>query len=127
MELSRILEQSECFGVFGRTKALPVKELQLLKVEKIPADLLEDSLVGAGFAADPMMLRLIRHTRGKTTSESLTKALAASCSSAGEVAELYLSRWSVERLFFDLQVVLNLQRFHAASPGAVAMRARLSP
>lgn len=92
VELLRILEQSECFGVFSKTKALPVRDLQLLTTEKIPADLLEDRLVGAGFAADPMKLRLIRLTRGKTTCESLPNVLAASRSSAGEVAEPCLLR-----------------------------------
>jgi hypothetical protein len=35
---------------------------------------------------------------------------------------LYRRRWSIERLFFDLKEVLNLNRFYAANTNAVAMQ-----
>jgi IS4 transposase len=41
---------------------------------------------------------------------------------APDVVVLYPRRWNVERLFYDLKVVLNLRRFHAAKPNAVAMQ-----
>jgi IS4 transposase len=122
VELFRILEQSECFGLFRRTKALPVRKLQLLKSESIKGGLLEDWLVEAGPATDPMKLRLIRLTKRKTIYEALTNVLDAARLSARDALDLYPLRWSVERLFFDLKIVLNLQRFYAANPNAVAMQ-----
>jgi hypothetical protein len=41
---------------------------------------------------------------------------------AEEALDLYSYRWSIERMFFDLQEVLNLNRLYAANPNAVAMQ-----
>lgn len=41
---------------------------------------------------------------------------------AEEALDLYPYRWSVERMFFDLKEVLNLNRLYAANPNAVAMQ-----
>jgi hypothetical protein len=40
---------------------------------------------------------------------------------ADEALALYPFRWSVERMYFDLKTVLNLNRAYAANPNAVAM------
>ena len=42
--------------------------------------------------------------------------------SAEDIIALYPKRWRVERMFYDLKVVLNLQSFYAANPNAVAMQ-----
>ena len=42
--------------------------------------------------------------------------------SAEEALLLYPYRWSIERMFFDLKEVLNLNHFYAANPNAVAMQ-----
>jgi len=42
--------------------------------------------------------------------------------SAEEALDLYPHRWGVERMFFDLKEVLNLNRLYAANPNAVAMQ-----
>jgi hypothetical protein len=42
--------------------------------------------------------------------------------SAAEALSLYPHRWTIERLFFDLKEVLNLNRVYAANPNAVAMQ-----
>jgi len=48
--------------------------------------------------------------------------LAPTRLSAEEALDLYPYRWSVERMFFDLKEVLNLNRLYAANPNAVAMQ-----
>jgi hypothetical protein len=42
--------------------------------------------------------------------------------SAEEALDLYPYRWGIERMFFDLKEVLNLNRVYAANPNAVAMQ-----
>jgi Transposase DDE domain len=42
--------------------------------------------------------------------------------SAEEALDLYPYRWSVERIFFDLKEVLNLNCLYTANPNAVAMQ-----
>jgi hypothetical protein len=81
----------------------------------------EDWLVSAG-ASDPMELRLIRLKKGRSTYEALTNVLDRKRLTVKEAVELYPLRWRVERLFYDLKVVLNLKRFYAANPNAVAMQ-----
>ena len=41
---------------------------------------------------------------------------------AEEALDLYPYRWGIERMFFDLKEVLNLNRVYAANPNAVAMQ-----
>jgi hypothetical protein len=52
----------------------------------------------------------------------LTNVLAPGHLSAEEALDLYPHRWGVERMFFDLKEVLNLNRLYAANPNAVAMQ-----
>jgi hypothetical protein len=66
--------------------------------------------------------RYIRRRRRGTRYEVLTNVLAPRRVSAGEALDLYPYRGSVERLFFDLKEVLNLNRLSAANPNAVAMQ-----
>src|SRR5438093_1420608 len=86
--------------------------------------LLEDWLVraGTGASAPRQVLRYIRWRRGGTRDEVLTNVLAPARLSAEEALDLYPYRWSVERMFFDLKEVLNLNRLYAANPNAVAMQ-----
>ena len=48
--------------------------------------------------------------------------LAPTRLSAEEALDLYAARWGIERMFFDLKEVLNLNRLYAANPNAVAMQ-----
>ncbi|MBI4230024.1 MAG: transposase [Planctomycetes bacterium] len=52
----------------------------------------------------------------------LTNVLDPKRLRAEEALDLYGARWTIERLFYDLKEVLNLHRFYAASPNAVAMQ-----
>ena len=67
-------------------------------------------------------LRWIRWRHGRTCHEVLTNVLAPERLAAPEAVALYTARWSVERMYFDLKEVLNLNRIYAANPNAVAMQ-----
>jgi hypothetical protein len=54
--------------------------------------------------------------------ELLTNVLDPERLSAAEAMALYPHRWKVERLFFDLKEVLQLNRFYAANVNAIAMQ-----
>ena len=62
-------------------------------------------------APPPDLLAQVRARAARHPSRLLAKALA-----------LYARRWSIERMYFDLKVVLNLNRVYAANPNAVAMQ-----
>src|SRR3989442_1383359 len=79
-------------------------------------------LPGPGASAPRQVLRYSRWRRGGTRYEVLTNVLAPARLSAEEALDLYPYRWSVERMFFDLKEVLNLNRLYAANPNAVAMQ-----
>jgi hypothetical protein len=115
------LEECQCFGVFRRNKRLSIKKVQRLSRSTCEGALLEEWLVRAG-VGDPMELRLTRLTKGRSTYETLTNVMDYKRLSAKDVIALYPHRWKVERLFYDLKIVLNLKRFYAANPNAVAMQ-----
>lgn len=54
--------------------------------------------------------------------ELLTNVLDGKRLSGREALALYRRRWSIERMLYDLKVVLNLKRFYAANPNGVAMQ-----
>src|SRR6266849_3880332 len=118
------LAHQHCWGVVRRNRQLSLHKLQRLRKRRIHGGLLEDWLVraGTGASAPRQMLRYIRWRRGGTRYEVLTNVLAPSRLSAEEALDLYPYRWSVERMFFDLKEVLNLNRLYAANPNAVAMQ-----
>lgn len=121
-ELFRVLGSNGCFGLFRRTKALPVREVKLLERTSSAVGEVEDILVECGKPNEAIQLRLIRVTKGKKIYEGLTNLLDQARLSAADIVALYPKRWNIERLFYDLKVVLNLKRFHAANPNAVAMQ-----
>jgi hypothetical protein len=122
VELFALLEGCGSFGVFRRAKTLPVNEVRRLHSGQTEEGLVEDWLVEAGRGEAKRQLRLIRLTRPKEVYEALTSVLEPGRLSAEDVVRLYPLRWSVERLFFDLKVVLNLEQIYATSPNAVAMQ-----
>jgi DDE family transposase len=84
--------------------------------------LIEDHLVKAGRGKRAIDLRLVTFKTGGTTYEALTNVLDPERLSPEDAVKLYPLRWKIERLFYDLKVVLNLERFYAANPNAVAMQ-----
>jgi hypothetical protein len=67
-------------------------------------------------------LRWLCWRKGGESRELLTNVLEPKQLSVSEALSLYPWRWKVERLFFDLTVVLHLHRFYTTSPNAVAMQ-----
>jgi hypothetical protein len=85
---------------------------------------LEEHRVRAGTShyTDKQTLRLIRFTKKGRRHDLLTNVLDPDQLSAAEALDLYRSRWTVERLFYDLKEVLNLHCFYAANVNAIAMQ-----
>jgi len=111
-------------SVVRRNRQLGLRKLQRLRKRPYAGGLLEDWLVraGSGGSAPAQTLRYIRWRRGGTRRELLTSVLAPTQLTAPEALALYPYRWSIERMFFDLKAVLDLNRLYAAHPHAVAMQ-----
>jgi len=118
------LAAQHCWGLVRRNRQLSLRKVQRLRKRRIHGGLLEDWLVDAGCGATVprQRLRHIRWRRGGTRYEVLTNVLAPGRLSAEEALDLYPYRWSIERMFYDLKEVLNLNRLYAANPNAVAMQ-----
>jgi hypothetical protein len=117
------LSAHQCWGVIRRNRVLHLHKLQRLRKRRIHGGLLEDWHVraGSGQLVPAQALRYIRWRRGGTRYELLTNVPPTRLS-AEEALDLYPYRWRVERMFFDLKEVLNLNRLYAANPNAVAMQ-----
>jgi hypothetical protein len=118
------LAAHRCWGLVRRNRQLSLRKVQRLRKRRIHGGLLEDWLVDAGCGArvPRQRLRHIRWRRGGTRYEVLTNVLAPDRLSAEEALDLYPYRWGIERMFYDLKEVLNLNRLYAANPNAVAMQ-----
>jgi len=121
-KLFRLLDDQGCFGLFRRNKTLSFKKIRRLRRLRIKGAVVEDLLVKAGAGKDAMELRLIRLKAEGKTYEAFTSVMDMERLDAEDIVTLYPLRWRVERLFFDLKVVLKLERFHAANPNAIAMQ-----
>jgi len=78
--------------------------------------------VGSGQTAPVITLRLICFRQGKRQRDLLTNVLDPQMLTAQEALSLYPLRWQIERVFFDLKLVLKLERFYTANPNGVAMQ-----
>jgi IS4 transposase len=116
------LVENACFGLFRRNKTVSITKVRLLSKEKVRDQAVEDWLVRAGTGKKAVDLRLIVLKKNRSTYEAMTNVLDPKRLSALDVIALYPLRWTVERLFYDLKVVLNLKRFYAANPNAIAMQ-----
>jgi hypothetical protein len=79
-------------------------------------------LVGSGQTAPRITLRLISFRQGDIRRDLLTSVLDPQLLTAKEALSLYPLRWQIERAFFDLKVVLKLDRFYTCNPNGVAMQ-----
>lgn len=119
------LSKRKSWGISRRNQSVRVEILKALSRKRGGRELLEDVLVKAGTGKKgvaPQQLRLIRYRHGTRLLEVFTNVLDTEKLPAERVVELYGQRWSVERMFFDLKEVLNLNRFYAANPNAIAMQ-----
>lgn len=113
-----------CWGLVRRNRQLSLHKLQRVRKRRYAGGVLYDWLVraGSGASAPAQTLRYIRWRRGGTRRDLLTSVLSPTRLSAEEALALYPQRWGIERMFFDLKEVLNLNRIYAANPNAVAMQ-----
>lgn len=118
------LQRHGCWGVIRRNRVVKLQRVACLGHARGADGELTDWQVraGTGRAVPPQPLRWIRWRHGRTCHEVLTNVLAPERLSAAEAIALYTARWSVERMYFDLKEVLNLNRVYAANPNAVAMQ-----
>lgn len=118
------LHQQRCWGVIRRHQAVKLQRVVCLGRARGADGELTDWQVraGTGRSVPPQRLRWIRWRHGRTCHEVLTNVLAPERLAAQEAIALYTARWSVERMYFDLKEVLNLNRIYAANPNAVAMQ-----
>ena len=114
----------QCWAVVRRQRALSLHKLERLRKRRFLGGALEDWLVraGSGTTTPAQTVRYIRWRRGSVRYEILTNVLSPTQLAAEEALALYPFRWSIERMFFDLKEVLNLNRLYAANPNAVAMQ-----
>lgn len=114
-----------CWGLVRRARRLGLVKLQRLSRRRYAGGRLEDWRVRAGWdgRTPAQTLRYIAWRHGRTRYEMLTNVLSPTQLSAAEALALYPYRWRIERMYFDLKTVLNLNRIYAANPNAVAMQA----
>jgi len=112
------------WGVTRRNRRLGLRTLRRLSRRAHAGGRLEEWLVaaGSGVSAPVQTLRYIRWRQGRITHELLTNVLEPQQLAAAEALALYPRRWRIERMYFDLKAVLNLNRVYAANPNAVAMQ-----
>jgi hypothetical protein len=113
-----------CWGLVRQNRRLGLRKRQRLARRQVQGGRLTDWLVDAGGSrtTPPQRLRYIRWQRGATVRAVLTNVLEPTRLSAAEALALYPRRWTIERLFFDLKEVLNLNRVYAGNPNAIAMQ-----
>ena len=118
------LQAHQCWGLIRRNRRLSLRKLHRRRKCRYRGGLLEEWLVraGTGVSAPAQPLRYIRWRLGSTRYEVLTNVLSARRLSAEEALALYPYRWRIERMYFDLKEVLNLNRIYPANPNAVAMQ-----
>ncbi len=119
------LAKRKAYGVFRRNATPKVEVVEVLSRKRDGRVLLEDVLVrlGSGSNGAPRpLVRLIRYRARKKKLDLFVSVLEPTKLPAQKAVELYGLRWGVERMFYDLKEVLNLNRFYAGNPNAVAMQ-----
>ena len=120
----RKLSERKCWGVLRRHRGTKYQIIKTLSSEQRGPELFEDSEVqiNTGVGTKKQTLRLIVYSKGDFRLELFTNVLDPEKLSAEKAVELYSMRWSIERMFYDLKEVLNLNHFYAANPNAIAMQ-----
>ena len=124
MSLFGEFEKRGLYGLIRRKKKQVVKRLLTLSTVTRDRVTIDDLrvLVGTGRYTPKRTLRLIRWRRGKKELQLFTDVLDPQKLPAETALRVYARRWKIERLFYDLKVVLNLRSFYAANANAVAMQ-----
>ncbi|MBI1854200.1 MAG: transposase [Planctomycetes bacterium] len=118
------LSERNVYGLCRMKKGLKVCKVEALPKRQLLGGPLEDRLVdvGSGQKTPAQRLRLITWRCGKDVFKLLTNVLDTTKLSAEVALDLYRKRWSVERMYFDLKEVFNLNQFYASNPNGVAMQ-----
>lgn len=119
------LSKRELWGVFRLNGNLKVERQRLISRKQGGGrTIVEEWLVsvGSGQTAPVITLRLICFRQGARQRDLLTNVLDPQMLTAEEALALYPLRWKIERVFFDLKLVLKLERFYTANPNGVAMQ-----
>jgi hypothetical protein len=119
------LRARELWAVVRCTRAISLAPGAVLGFTEYEGGRVKDTIVTAGTPqrrAEQETLRLIEWKQGRETLRLLTNVLDRERLPAAVAIALYLRRWSVERMFYDLKEVLNLHRFYAANANAVGMQ-----
>lgn len=116
------LQRQQCWGVIRRKRGWTLHKQRRLSKRARWGGCLEDWEVRAGTGATVLTLRYIRWRGAGGRYEVLTNVLDVHRLPAADAIALYPYRWGIERMFFDLKEVLNLNRLYAANPNAVAMQ-----
>ncbi|MDA1193773.1 MAG: IS4 family transposase [Planctomycetota bacterium] len=115
------VQESGLYGVFRRPRSGLVKVQEELGRVDYGNGTIEDLAIILGSRVQ-LPARLIRLSLEQKTYEFATNVLDPKRLSATEIVDLYRGRWEVERMFYDLKEVLNLNRFYCGNANAVAMQ-----
>jgi hypothetical protein len=120
----KFLGERKLFGLARRNRHLKLRKVRRLGQGCSGRTRIEEWLVqtGASPQTPVVLLRWIRIQYPGHVFDVLTNVLDVQQLTAAEALLLYRQRWTVERLFYDLKVVLNLRRIYAANASAVAMQ-----
>jgi len=125
VQLFAALAERKVFGLFRYNKQVTLVKGTCFGTKKVDGGVLEDWEVeaGTGATAEPQVLRYVCFRKGnRIERDVLTNVMDPEMLTAEEAIDLYYCRWSIERMFYDLKVVLDLHRFYAANPNAVGMQ-----
>jgi hypothetical protein len=120
IRLFRKLASSGSHGLFRRNRVLKVKKLGPTPGRRKGKGRPKDDLVELGCGVNQPKLTVRRIKLGGF--ELFTDVLDPKKLTAEEALALYRCRWQVERMFFDLKEVLNLNQLYTTAPRSVAMQ-----
>lgn len=110
------------FLVTRRKRGIKFRTLRVFRDAVGNGYRIQDRLVRAGTGPDACQLRWLRLSHGRRVLQIVTNVLDPEKLDALDAFVLYKNRWSIERAFFDLKEVLQLNAFHGANANSVAMQ-----
>lgn len=110
--------------VARRNKTVKFRTSKKIRRSSYKGGQLTESLVEVGGTGKTpaQSWRHITWSKANARLELVTNVLDSGMLPAAEAIQLYRDRWTVERMFFDLKEVLNLNRLYCCSPNAVGQQ-----